>query len=253
MDQAGRRRAHRCTEAAAGFPLLRGCPSTFVLRRLVALDTLSVAERLAYADQLSDLAEATGDGTLPVEEREALVARLPLVARVEQFHPMRPDLRFQPVKSLARLVADPGGIAAFVQFQQLSGDAAMPPAPHVQSFAEAVPAPQAKLKKRIMAELQARFGGELRKISSELEQLTAPLPRGRMVLNVDFAGKGWAAMSRQMFYSLWADLDGVRMTPTTYESLWLLPSQWDLVTATNLDRAALHLPHLVEARLALQT
>lgn len=251
-DQAGRRRAHRRTEAAAGFPLLRGCPSTFVLRRLVALEALSAADRLAYADQLSDLAEATGDGTLPVDEREALVARLPLVARVEQAHPARPELRFQPVKSLARLAAEPGGIAAFVRFQQLSGEAATPPAPHVPSFAEAVPAPPAKLKKRIMAEVQARFGGELRKISSDLEQLTAPLPRGRVVLNVDFAGKGWAAMSRQMFYSLWADLDGVRMTPTTYESLWLLPAQWDLVTVANLDRVARHLPLLVEARLALE-
>lgn len=252
MDQPARRRAHRSAEAAAGFPLLRGCPSTFVLRRLVALDALSEAERLAYAEQLSDLAEATGGGTLPTEEREALVARLPLVARVDQAHPTRPDLRLQPVKNLARLAADPGGIAAFVQFQQLSGEAATPPAPHVPSFDEAVPATPAKLKKRIMAELQARFGGELRKISSELEQLNAPLPRGRMVLNVDFAGKGWAAMSRQMFYSLWADLDGVRMTPTTYESLWMLPSQWDLVTATNLDRVASHLPRLVEARLALE-
>ena len=75
----------------------------------------------------------------------ALVEQLPLVARVEAEVPLRPDLRFQTVKNLARLAADPGGIAAFVALQGLTGAAAGPPMPHVLSFADAVPVTPARL------------------------------------------------------------------------------------------------------------
>lgn len=71
------------------------------------------------------------------------------------------------------------------------------------------------------------------------------------MVTLDFAGRGWGAISRQMGYSLWADLDGVRLTPTSYEALWRLPAQWDLLTPGNLDAAAAHLARVVEARLAL--
>ncbi len=212
-------RAHRRDEAARGFPLLRGCPSTFVLRRLA--------------------------------ERAALLERLPLVARAEAQGPGGPDLRFQPVKSLARLAAEPGGIEGFARMQGLEGAAAEPPAPHVPEFGAAVPVPPAKLRKATSAALTARFGGAVAEAGRDLAQLRVEVPRGRMVLTLDFAGKGWGAMSRQMSYSLWADLDGVRMVPTCYEALWLLPAQWNLLTPGNLDAAAAHLVRLVEARLAL--
>ncbi len=199
MDQG---RSHRREEARQGFPLLRGCPSTVVLRRLAALDRLSEAERLDSADQLSELVETLAAAPMSLADRTALVEGLPLVSRVEADVPTRPDLRFQTVKSLARLAAEPGGIAAFVDLQGLEGPAAGPPVPHVPSFAKAVPAPPAKLRK--------------------------------------------------MGYSLWADLDGVRMTPTSYETVWLLPSQWDLITVGNVEAAATHLVRVVEARLGLE-
>lgn len=252
MDQNGLARAHRRAQAEAGFPLLWGCPSTFALRRLAALEGLSGADRVAYADQLSDLAEAVAAGPLSQSARAEMVAGLPLVAQVEAAGQTGPDLRFQTVKNLARLAREPDGIAGFVRLQQLSGPAAGPPLPHVPSFEAAVPAPPARLRKLVLAALQARFGGEVRKVSSELDQLVAEVPRGRMVFNLGFSSKGWGAMSRQMDYSLWADLDGVRMVPTSYEEVWMLPAQWDLITVGNVEAAAAHLPQLIEARLALE-
>lgn len=251
MDQAGIR-AHRLDEAKHGFPLLRGCPSSFVLRRLAALDRLSEAERVAYADQLSDLAETQAAGPLSPEDRVATLARLPLVARVEADLPTRPELRFQTVKNLARLAADPGGIAGFVALQGLTGEAAGPPVPHVPEFAAAVPVSPATLRKVMLAAVTARFGGAVEATGSEMAQLRVEVLRGRMVLTLDFAGKGWSAMSRQMGYTLWADLDGRRMVPTSYEALWLLPAQWDLLTPSNVEVAAAHLVRLVEVRLALE-
>lgn len=245
-------RAHRREEAARGFPLLRGCPSTIVLRRLVALDKLTVRDREDYAEELSDLAEALAGGNTGREERETMVKRLPVVSEVERSEIRRPDLRFQTVKTLARLAAEPGGIEGFVRLQGLTGEAAGPPVPHVPSFADAVPVTPAKLRKAVAGALVARFGGKVEKLSSDLEQLRVEVPRGQMVLNLELAGKGWGAMSRQFNYNLWADLDGVRMTPTSYEALWLLPSQWDLLTPGNVDATAAHLVRLVEARLALE-
>ena len=244
-------RAHRREEAAQGFPLLRGCPSTFALRRLAVLDALTMHDRERYAEEVSELAEAQAAGLLGPADQEALVAALPLVAKVEREVPNRPALRFQNVKSLARLAADPGGIAGFVQLQGLEGEAAGPPAPHVPSFVEAVPVTPAKLRKAVARALEAQFGGTVRKLGTDLEDLRVEVPRGRMVLTLDFAGKGWGAMSKQMGYSLSADLDGRRMVPTSYEALWLLPAQCDLLTPSNVEAAAAHLVRVVEARLAL--
>jgi hypothetical protein len=215
------------------------------------LDSLTAAERLDYADQMSDLAEARDAGRLTPEERAAVSARLPLVARAEAAVIAGPDLRFQSVKSLARLAAEPGGIAGFVQMQGLVSAAAEPPLPHVPTFDAALPVAPGRLRKAVVGAVQLRFGGAVRKVSGDLEQLEALLPRGRMVLNLGFGGKGWGAMSRQLQYSLWADLDGVRMVPTAYEAVWLLPAQWDLITVGNVEAAAAHLVRVVEARLAL--
>lgn len=91
----------------------------------------------------------------------------------------------------------------------------------------------------------------MQEMGTEMAQLRVEVPRGRMVLNLSFAGRGWSAMSRQFDYSLWADLDGVRMVPTSYEAVWMLPAQWDLLTPGNLAVAAEHLVRVVDARLAL--
>ncbi|MFM7333134.1 MAG: hypothetical protein ACKO1H_01775 [Tabrizicola sp.] len=244
-------RAHRREEAARGFPLLRGCPSTFVLRRLAVLDGLTERDREDYADQLSDYA-AADPAFLAASDRAALLARLPLVAEVEAGGQTRPDLRFQTVKTLARLAAEPGGIEGFIRLQGLAGEAAGPPLPHVPDFAEAVPVTPAKLRKAVAGALETRFGGNVVKQSADLDQLRIEVPRGRMVLNLGFAGKGWGAMSRQFDYSLWADLDGVRLQPTSYEAVWMLPAHWDLLTPSNVAAAAGQLVRLVETRLELE-
>lgn len=252
QDRAALMRAHRREEAERGFPLLRECPSTVVLRRVVALDRLSAADRRAYADQLSDLIDAQAEAPLTQADRGMLLTQLPLVARIEADVPARPDLRFQSVKSLARLAAGPGGIEAFIRLQELTGACSSPPVPHVPTFSEAVPVPPGRLRKAVLGTLQARFGGAVRKVSADLEQLVAEVPDGRMVLNLGVGGSGLGAMSRQLDYSLWADLDRRRVEPTSYEALWLLSAQWDLITVSNVEAAAGHLVRLVEARLELE-
>jgi hypothetical protein len=253
MDPSHTSRTHRLQEAANGFPLLRGCPSSLVLRRLAQLDALTGPERLAYADQLSDLSDARATEPLAEAARQDLLAHLPLVARLEEAAPSPPDLRFQNVKNLARLAAEPDGIAGFVRLHNLPPEAAQPPAPHVPTFEAAVPAPPARLRKVVLAAVQKRFGGQAQKVSSDHEHLVAPLPQGKLVLDLGFSSKGWGAMARQMHYSLWADLDGVRLLPTSYEALWLLPAQWDLITVGNLDSTAAHLVRVIETRLAIAT
>lgn len=71
-------RAHRRTEAEKKFPLLRGCPSTSAIARLAWLDALGEAERMALADQLSDLDDAQSAN--PQAPFEAALRALPLVA-----------------------------------------------------------------------------------------------------------------------------------------------------------------------------
>ena len=95
-----------------------------MLRRLVVLDALTPRDRREYAEEVSALYAARAGGALGQAEREALLKRLPVLAEVE---PARPDLRFQPVKTLARLAADPGGIEGFVRLQGLTGAGAGPP------------------------------------------------------------------------------------------------------------------------------
>jgi hypothetical protein len=155
------------------------------------------------------------------------------------------------VKTLARLAAEPDGLAGFVRLHDLPPDGAQPPAPHVPTFEAAVPAPPARLRKAVLAAVEKRFGGQAQKVSSDLEHLVAPIPQGKLVIDLGFSAKGWGAMARQMQYSLWADLDGVRLLPTAYEALWFLPAQWDLITLGNLDGTALHLVRVIEARLAV--
>lgn len=230
---------------------MRGCPSTFVLRRLDQLDALSEAERIDYADQLSTLAEEQ-KGLQTLAERDALLARLPLAAQIESTTQGRPGLRYQTVKSLARLAAEPGGIEGFIAAQGLSPEAARPPAPHITSFEDAAPVPPARLRKKVVAALEAGVGAKVQQMESELAQLVAAVPGGRMVLNLSFPGKAGSRMSQQMDYQLWADLDGARMLPTSYEAIWLLPARWDLITEANVDAAAKHLVRLVEVRLLVE-
>ena len=96
----------------------------------------------------------------------------------------------------------------------------------------------AKLRKASGRRVATRFGGPVQQMGTEMAQLRVAVPRGRMVLTLEFPGKGWGAMSKQMGYSLWADLDGRRMVPTNYEALWLLPDAWDLMTPSNVEAAA---------------
>jgi hypothetical protein len=247
-------RAHRLAEASAGFPLLRGCPNSFALSLLDRIDRLSADDQVSFAGQVSELSRIQATQQLSLTARQDVLRDLPLSARLydpEAHTVRRPSLRFQPVKRLALLKADPGGIDAFIQLQSLSEDEQAPPRPHIMTLDEAVPVAPAKLRKAVRAALLEAFGGTYTKISGDLDQLVAAIDGGRLTLNLSFAAPGRASR-QQMDYSFYLDrAPGDRLMPTSYESLWLLPANWDLLTKSNCDQSVAHLIRVIRARLAV--
>lgn len=253
-DAVEAERAHRLSEASAGFPLLRGCPNSFAVSLLDRIDSLSVDEQVSFAGQVSDLSRIQATQQLSSEARQDVLRDLPLAARMydPQTHiARRPSLRFQPVKRLALLKADPGGIDAFIQLQSLTEDEQAPPRPHIMTMDEAVPVTPAKLRKSVRAAVLEAFGGTYTKVSSDLDQLVAAIDGGRLTLNLGFAAPGRPG-TRQLDYSFYFDrASGDQLMPTSYESLWLLPSNWDLLTESNYNRSLAHLINVIRARLTV--
>lgn len=112
LDRA-RCRTHRRQQAEKDFPLLRGCPNTSAISLVTYLDRLDGGERVAFADQLSDLVdEQESRPGMTLEERAVLLQRLPLAEGYLGRHisgnpePRRPDVRFIPVKVLAGVFRD---------------------------------------------------------------------------------------------------------------------------------------------------
>lgn len=248
-------RQHRRAEAALGFPLLRGCPNDFAVRLLAGLDALTDAERLDFADQLSDLAEAQTGQALSSDARAGFLRERPLA---ERFYGQRDpvaaplQLRFMPVKRLAAILRDLGGIDGVARTFALTEQHLALPGPHVTGLAEVEPVAPARLRKAVKAAVLARFGGSATKQSAEAERIVAAVPQGRMTLDMVFAASG-RPDAKQMEYHFFVDIAGEagRFAPTTYETLWLLPAWWNMLTEANLDRSMDHLLRVIEARLAL--
>lgn len=244
-------RAHRQAEALAGFPLLRGCPATAVQRWLARADLLDDAQRVELAEALSDLVEAQETAPMAQEALVAQVAAYPVLRDVMGVgDPPERSARTIPVKLMARLIEEQGGFDGVARLFQLDGPKAEPPRPHLERWEEAVPVKPAALRKAAVAALVGRFGGEA-KAEGELTRVTAVVPEGRMVLDLIFAAPG-RAVSRQMSHRFFLDrADGTRLRPGSYETMWRLGAEWDLITEGNLERSMAHLVRVTEARLAL--
>lgn len=250
-------RIHRCHQAELGFPLLRGCPNTAAIELIGLLDELSAADRMVFAEQLSDFAEVQdANPAMPLDERSRLLKRLPLVERHFGKHfgipasvPRRPDVRLIPVKMLAGILRDErsGGFEGWAKLVSLSDDQTVraPAATHAASLDEIVPASPARLRKLIGSAMKQRFGAQSQPISSEHTQFTATLPGGGFKVDVRFARSG---MSRQQFdYNYSAKVEArPPVWMSSYEGVWKIIPQWDYVTETNAERSVAHFIRLIE-------
>lgn len=251
-------RAHRRQQAEAGFPLLRGCAATFVIGLLLFLDKLSAADRIAFADQLSDFLDTQrADPAMTLEGRNDLLRSLPLVDAyfggilgTREPVPRARDVRLLPVKVLAGVMKDAqvGGLEGWFKLVGLPDDPAAraPAADHVASLDEAVPVAPRRLRKLIGDALKQRFGAQDKRITSDHTQYTAAVPGGTIKVDVLFA-RGSGA-TEQFTYDFGANIAGrPPVWMGSYEGLWRVPSRWDLVTETNADRSIAHLVRMIEA------
>lgn len=245
-------RAHRLAEAGSGFPLLRGCPNTAAIGRLAFLDGLSAADRIAFAGQISDLADAqTANMAMPLEERGALMRRLPLVeAFLGAAGTRSPShgVAFLPVKLYAGVCKDTGvgGFEGWAKMVAMPEAAQAPAAAHAASRDELVPVAPRRLRKLIDDAMSARFGAKAERVSSDHTRYAAPLPGGQFTIDIRFAsGMGPAY---QFDYHFGARMtNGRSVWMESYESVWLSLSRWDYVTEVNAERSVAHLVRVVEA------
>lgn len=237
-------RAHRRAEAEAGFPLLRGCPSTFVQRWLLRVEGMDAAERVALAEGISDLSEAQAAGPLDEAARGTFLAAHPLLQQALGSGPEVQAARCIPVKIMALLLKEQGGFEGVARLFGLEGARAEPPRPHVTAWDEAVPAKPAALRKAAEGAVLGRFGGTLRR-DGEMSRIVAEDGTG---VDLIFAAPGRPG-ARQMMASLRA----TGRPLAAYEALWLLPMDWNLITAGKLDATVAHLVRVLEVRLALGT
>lgn len=251
-------RAHRRRQAELGYPLVRACPTTEAVKFSLYLDGLGEGDRLAYADQLSDLEDQLADQP-PASNADihAVIRSLPLVCgflapRMGMVDPEpRPiDLRVTPVKVLARVLAESpsGGLDGLAATLRLSGAAeARAPAPVIAaSLEEVVPVEPRRLRKLLDAAMDRAFAARPERVGKDSVRYTFPRPEGAVRVDVDFAAPG--RLLHQFDYYVSAQFEGrpkVWMTP--YESVWRLASRWDGVTRANAERSAAHLAQLVAA------
>jgi len=251
-------RAHRLSEAKAGFPLLRGCPNTEVMGLVDYLDGLVEADRIAFAAQLSDFAEAqSGKAVITLDDSRALQRTLPLIDPIfgEAATSRPPPERwFMPVRLYAgiRNQAQNKSINSRTRESLLSWlrQGRAPADGHAASLDELVPVAPKRLRMLIDDAITARFGSTGARLSPEHTVYSGYLPRGGFTVDVGFP-RG-RIRGYQFTYRFNADMaDGRRVSRQSYESVWLRASHWDYLTKTNAERSILHLIRAIEACIEL--
>jgi hypothetical protein len=241
--------AHRLEQAAAGFPLLRGCPCTATTAALRWLDGLDPADRIAFATQLDALDRSpephSGAGS------EVALAPLPLVrAFIAERPAAAQGVGCMPVKLFAALGREPGGYAAFADSRQVPAEARVPPPGLAASLDELVPVAPRRLRKLLDAAMAARYGADPVRISSELTRYAAAIPGGQMLVDITFPTG--PRLGYQLHHAFSATMaDGRRVWQQPYESVWRLVSGWDYLTEANAERSIAHLLRLTDASIAL--
>jgi hypothetical protein len=257
-----RLRAHRESEAEEGFPLLRGCAGTGAIRLLAYLDDLTEGERRGFADQMSNLEERQAEAPLAAhEELLALVRGYPLVAGflgprigLSPPEPAAVDLRFMPVKVLAKLLQEAGadGVEGLSETLRLSDDprARAPAAAHAASLAEIEPVEPRRLRKLLDEAMARRFGATAQPLGKDHVRYEARGSDAWLRVDLMFAPPG--RILQQFDYQFSAQRDGrPKVAMQSYEGVWRIPARWDMVTRANAERSVAHVAALVAACLEL--
>ncbi|MEM9762447.1 MAG: hypothetical protein AAF968_08060 [Pseudomonadota bacterium] len=249
--------AHRLTEAAQGFPLLRGCPNTAAIRKLRALDALDEGAQTGLFKEWRVLAKRATGGKLPYEILVGEPEAFPLTVayqRQSTGDPGKKDLGTLPVKLVAGIRKDSsiGGLEGWAQSMDLPDTALRPTERFAPSLEALLPADTRKLRKAMAETACARFGATEEKASAEQTYDTGTIEDWGLALDVTYARSGGVARTGQLDYQVWVLPPGGRRERIgPYEALWGVPAAWDYITDAGLAAATTHLCDIALALLAL--
>ncbi len=234
---AERLAAHRRDQAVVGWPLLAGCPSTAALGAMAYLERLGEDDRLRLVDELNAV-ENDGGRSLLSDHRAAPRASSldAYLSAVGQRGPS--GLSRVPVKVLAGVRNDDavGGLDGWIRQVGLEGAAALPPRSFARGLDELVPVSPRRLRRLVTAMMGDRCEAVPDRVSREVDRFVVELADGSMEVMIAYAPSGGRS-SHQLDYHVRSRAGGAL---TSYEQLWRVPSRWDYLTETTVERCVDH-------------
>ncbi|MGI1664010.1 hypothetical protein ACRDNQ_17360 [Palleronia sp. KMU-117] len=242
---------HRRSEAVAGWPLLRSCPNTLAVKAIRYLDRLTPDQAARLGDDWTAFEAELAAAKEPLSDLRPVIERYPALATYNADRASLGDRRgvaTLPVKVIAGVRRDP----SFETFEKLASSLRWPEGalrlhpPVVSELDGIVPAPPRRIRKEIAHTLKQRFGASEERSSSDMSRFVGSHGGRPVAVDVLFAGGGAMSM-HQLGYWVWVrGADGKTTRVAGYESIWMLPAQWDYVTEENLGRSCALLADLTE-------
>jgi hypothetical protein len=239
--------AHRRAQSAERWPLLRSCPSTFAVRLVRYLDSLSDLQIDALLDQWE------AHDALPRVEHKSMTdaeTALKQFPAIEAYNaaitePGR-SIMTVPIKTAAGSLADIGGnLDDWAKMFQIEPEGIRLDPPLVQNLEDLVPVVPATLRKVLAEAARLGFAAEAQKISSEETWYVGRIENWDVAIDVRFASNKGLSGGKQIDYNLWVKpLGGKRLFVQGYETIWKLPTQWNYLTVENAERSVKHLVQL---------
>lgn len=249
--------AHRVAQAHAGWPLLRGCASTFAIRRLGYLDTLPPAAQVEVAVQMGafEADELASPPATNAERAERMAAYPALKAYTNDLmggNAYRGIGRL-PVKVVAGLREDAasGGIAGWARTAGLEPALLVPPAGLAGSLDELVPVRPQRLRTLMARTLEAALGATTAKLDATTTRHVARVDGCDVVVDVVFAAGGRPGTHQFDYWLRCRTPSGATTRPLRYEGVLQIAGRWDYVTEANAERSVQHLATVVRACVAL--
>jgi hypothetical protein len=246
--------AHRRTETAEGWPMLRSCPNTSAVRLVRYLDSLTPSEINVLLNQWEahDMQPKVDFKT--IEEATAALERFPAIVAYNTAitRPVR-SIMTLPIKTVAGSLADVGGnLEDWARVLHIEPDGMRLQPPLVESPQDLVPVAPRILRKALAEAASHGFDAEAQKVSPEETWYVSKINDWDVALDVTFvSNKGWNR-SHQFDYAVWVKSPaGKRILLQGYESLWRIPTHWNYITAENVGRSTEHLVTLVKLMVSL--
>lgn len=234
--------AHRRAQSAEGWPILNALPNTFVVKRLLYLESLSAKDVAALLDDWEAYDCAVADAGNAAQDARATIHAYPAFAAYVAAAQPTGDVRGAStlsVKLVAKVLEDPG----LSTLQDWAAFLALPPGgerlrpPLARSQDDLVPVPPRKIRAGLKAMMARRFGAESLRIGADHTRFEGSFDGHAVTLDALFAA-GWSKATRQVDPHLSvAAPDGANGLSGGYEALWSIPAQWDYLTEENWDRS----------------